>query len=435
MYIFSFSKRVYLTLGAITLSMTALHGRAQLAGEVDIGALIPAAGSDLAGTRPQIQAAFEFGLDKFNSYLADKDAGWSLVIGQGGSLDPVPDSLWQFSNANITLILGPLTSSNLKLLTPNATMNMQLLFSYGSTSPAENFRQVDSIFRFLPDDSNQVPVIVNQMVSKGISHVIVVYRDDAWGSALNTAFSTQWLQNGRKLGDSVSYLEKGSYSVSDFGTVVSTLATRVQAALDNSTGSTNSTEPNNSTVAVFAIGFEEIAVLMEASANTTPLGDVRWFGIDVHSAIVDDPEARDFANQVKYTISTVAADTSHADYGAFKEHLSGVTDEPASYAFAAAETVELLGLAVEQAGSADTASVSSALPMVASDYQGLLGPGKLNSVGDRETGRYEFKQVQGDKFVDIAPADSSGRQAAQAGILTGLGLWVLSSWATLSGTR
>ena len=400
------SKRVCLTLGAITLSMTALHTKAQLSGNIDIGALIPAVGSELANTRPQIDSAFEFAIKRFNDRLAamNPPAGWSLRIPQDFRLDPVAESLMTFQNASIGTILGPLTSGNLEDLIPVATELNQTLISYGSTSPAGIFRQIDNIFRILPDDSNQVPVIIDQMVADKITSVIVVYRNDAWGRSLNAEFSDNWPQIGtRFLGAAVSYVETLS-SKQDFVSIASTLQTRVQAAIEQS---------NAASVAVFAIGFEELAGLFEAAADQTSLSRVRFYGIDTHDVIVENEAARNFANSVQYTISQVAPDKSHTDYVAFEQHLSTVTTNPASYAFAAADTVELVGRAIEQAGSADAAAVSAALPMVASNYEGLLGPARFNLMGDRAMGRYEFKQVSGNQFVDLTTATPSTGSASR----------------------
>lgn len=405
------SKRVMLALGTITLSMSALQKAQSLSGEVNIGALIPAASSNLRDTRPQIQAAFDFGLEKFNEYLTRESAGWTLVLSSGNRLDPTVQSLMQFNNASINLILGPLTSANLEALSPRSRTNNQLLFSYGSTSPASSFRQADHVFRALPDDSNQVPVIINQMLSDDISFVIVVYRSEPWGDALNEEFSGQWMQdNSRLLGASVPY-DKALRSVAEFRSIADTLQTRVQAAIENS---------GQSAVAVFAVGFEEIASLMEASASTASLGNVRWYGIDTHSVIVDNENARAFANEVQYTISQVAPDVNHSDYEAFKQHLASVTDEPASYAFAAVDTVRLLGLAIKEAGSVEASSVKAALPTVARDHQGLLGPSRLNAAGDRAAGSYEFKQVKGMDFIDLPMASggtNSGNNVVQNTLL------------------
>ena len=379
------------------------QARATLEGSFIRGGLMVPEGDDPAATQRQILTALRFSFERFNKYLSDKNGGshpWGLrVYVRYNGVDrygstPV-NNLDNLCKLGINLVLGPLTSGHLNDLIELATTNDVLLFSYGSISSAEKFRQVDTIFRVLPDDSNQIPHLARKISAAGILYVVVIYRDDDWGSALNKAFSSAWLkdqEDSRTLGEAVPYAK----NLTDFTNVTSTLGDQMQAAFN---------EYDSDQVAVLYIGFEEVADVM-AAANATgkSLGDVRWFGIDTEDArstIFDNGRVQAFANQVKYVISEVAPDTSDEDYVAFLEALSGVTDDPGSFAFAAFDTYQLLGRAIEKAEATDTASVSQALPEVAMNYSGLMGPARLNEYGDRATGNYRSRQVKGDKFVLI----------------------------------
>ena len=373
-----FSKRVSSALGAIILCIFTPHAKAQLSGEVTIGALIPPASGFLSFARPAIELALEFGLEKFNHYLAAKDANWSLTIHK---LDSVAESLMAFQAANISTVLGPLDSSILQTLIPVATENNQILISYGSTSPDQIFRQIDTIFRLLPDDSNYVPVLINRMVSDAISRVVVVYRENMWSSSLHAEFRDNWPQDGsRFLEGSISYDFR--LTDSDVAHIASALEIMVEDAIGHS-------DPDS--VAVLTIGFGETVYLMEAYAARAPLTGVRFYNIENYKAIAENEEARAFADKVQYTILQMVPDTAHPDYYTFVEELSTVTSEPTVFVFAAAESVMLAGLAIEQAGSIDVAAITTALPAVASNYRGLLGLARFNDVGDRATGLYEFK--------------------------------------------
>ena len=86
----------------------------------------------------------------------------------------------------IRLFAGPTTSQNLSAILPyiNANGSSSGSVAVSPSSSANSLAADDNAFRLTPTNSAQVPPLIGLMKADGISHVVVVPRDDAWAADL-----------------------------------------------------------------------------------------------------------------------------------------------------------------------------------------------------------------------------------------------------------
>ncbi len=396
----------------------------QLPETITLSVLLPQSGS-LAQQGAEVKAALEQSKNDFN---AESDNVALALTYHDTATDPTtapallsiidggPD------NAK-NLVLGPLSSGFLLASKNNASANNYLLYSYGSTSPEPTLRVAgDSIFRHIPDDSNQAPVLARHIKEQGISHITIFNRNDSWGTSLREATRTSLTSLGLTVTDAtdISTLQYVRSSL-DATSFAAELANSVKVAIDS----------NGSKTAVLALGFGEVADIMAAansamtSEGDTPLDEVRWFGIDLISNIVNDTNSRRFAESeaVRYTVSTVAPDRSHTDYPRIRTAIIDDDDvettEPATYAYAAYDALQVLANTITDSNSTMTANTTSALPGISSRYNGLMGNGRLNEFGDLQANAdsYEIRTLNAGQWVLQTRMSSAGVSVSSSYLL------------------
>jgi len=67
---------------------------------------------------------------------------------------------------------------------------------------------------------------------------------------------------------------------------------------------------------------------------------------------------------------------------------------PSTFSYSSYDTVWLLGLALLEANSTDVDAVKSAIPIIAANYSGAIGPTTLNENGDLKQANYDIWGVR-----------------------------------------
>jgi ABC-type branched-subunit amino acid transport system substrate-binding protein len=154
---------------------------------------------------------------------------------------------------------------------------------------------------------------------------------------------------------------------------------------------------------IVLVAFDEVVPLFKAAARIPALGRLRWYGCDATArlpSLAQSGPSGAFAARTRFLspIQTDEVEGSeyHSSLAAVKARVAeraGV--QPSPYAYAAWDAFWVSLFALErQYPDLDTAPMKQALIEVASAYQGVVGPGMLNKVGDREFGKYVFLEVQ-----------------------------------------
>ena len=373
-----------------------------LSGTVRLGVLGPFSG-DLASLGAENAASMDKSVFDFNAYLESTGADWRLSLDRRDTRTDSAEALAQLKNldaAGIDLVLGPATSSNLKGVIGYAVENETLLFSCCSTAPGLDTPD-DGVFRLGYVDPPTESPVASLVHQAGISHIVPVYRDDDWGRSIDTATAAVFGSMGGTYTDSISYNPDGALR-DDADTV-----RRISEAVSEQVAAHGA---QNVGLVVFA--FEEIADIMDAAAAAAAadpdsgLDTVRWFGTDIVPGITRSGTVS-FAEGVDYTVIQLAPDRSHAKHNEFNGYLIDALSYPdASYvspsAYAAYDTVQIMGMAIKAAGTVRYADINTALPAAARAYPGLVGNTTLNAAGDLAASTYEWQQIRDGAWVLLA---------------------------------
>ena len=354
---------------------------AELSGEIQIGAIAPLSG-DWSTNGIQNNVANKVAVDDFNAYLEAKGASWSLMLVTEDS-QTVPtvslEKIQAFNAKNIKHVIGPQTSGSLQNIKGYVDSNNMLIISCCSTSPLLAIPD-DSVFRLVPDDSNQAIAISKLLDETGIEVVVPVWRNDAWGMGLHDALANSF---SGTVSDGISYNPEGS----EFSVEASLLADIVQEHIDTH---------GAGKVGVVYIGFAEAIPFFQSSAAHDVLNNVRWFGSDgsaKESGFINDPDALQFSTNTEFTAVVVASGQNELSQRVETAVEAEIGVTPTAYASASYDAIWLLGLSMERTQSTDVDVLTEIIPEIANEHMGALGSLTLNSVGDLAQANYEMWTV------------------------------------------
>ncbi len=361
-----------------------------LSGTVTLGVILPTTG-DLSAHGEENLAGTRMGVDDFNEHLEKIDAPWRMGLAvEDSATNPVValDKLTSLNSRDIQIIVGPETSSAIRNVKGYADANGMVLMSCCSSAPTLAIPD-DSVYRLVPDDSNQGHALARVIEARGVDTLITTWRGDAWGDGLsNSTFSSF-----ASFGGIVEENNKLRYNpeAPDFAATTSLLAERVAEAREGGAQS----------IGVAMISFSEATQFMQSASEHPELAGTLWFGAGSTTKdpdIVGDPIAREFSNSVEYTTTQVAV-SKNAIYERVEEKLSEEFGYiPSAFVHSSYDVPWIYGLAMLQLDSDDANAIREIVPDVASRYYGAIGPAQLNEAGDLKSANYEIWGVTGDTW-------------------------------------
>jgi len=394
------TETVMVTVGGATVTVTAPGPTvtvtrtvaAGLTGEVTIGALLPLTG-DLASYGENSRAALELALEEINNYLKTIGAGFTikLVIEDTETKPETADAKLKSLHARgITLIVGPQTSAEIRRIKSYADANKILLVSQSSTAPDLAIPD-DFVLRFCPDDTIQGPIGPRLAKALGATHIIYVWRGDAWGDGLYRTSS----EEAKKLGLNIAGTIRYAPEKKEFSAEVAALADTVKTLIDQGV------DPKK--IFIEYVAFGEAVAFMSAAADYPDLAKVRWFGSDGTAQlaeILQDPKAAKFAADTKWVNPIFAASENEKTKRVRDYVKQKLGREPDSYAYAAYDILWVYALTLLQVQKVDADLIRKVMPEVARSYYGSVGPVILNKAGDLAGADYDLWVVQrvGDKY-------------------------------------
>ena len=345
--------------------------------EVTIGALYPLTG-DLASFGKANVEALKIALEDVNKWFADNNYPWrfKLEIRDTGTEPSKARELFKTLHAaGVRYFLGPMSSGELKEVKAEVDLGLKaVVISPSSTAPG--LAVEDTIFRFPPPDDFQGRVLNILFKNDGVTHVIIVYRNDDWGKGLADFVEAYSKDFGITIVDKIPYDPKAPV----FGPIVETVRAKIRGL---------GIDPSK--VGVDLISFEEgIGLLIEA-AKYEELARVKWYGSDgtaLSAELLKDPTASKFSAEVvwKNTITFAATDIAVRVFWTVKDRV-GYT--PDSYSFISYDCLWVLALAIAQAGGPENVDkVAEAVWKVIETYEGASGKITLNRYGDRAGSDY-----------------------------------------------
>ena len=365
--------------GRITLDEAGL-------GEVSVGMLVPLTG-DLAMFGEEVLIATQLGVADFNGHLEETGETWRMALeirDTGSGAEGAIAGLESLDGAGIGVILGATSSQTLtgaKGYTDGAGMAVLACCSSAPSLAIEG----DSIFRMVPDDRQHAAAMARLMEQEGITTVVPAWRGDAWGDGLRQAGADEF---SGEFDEGVRYEPGG-----DIGAAAASLAARVQEAGSGA-----------SEVAVWYMGFSEMAEFIDEAAAHGVLAGTRWFGSGPSTGdlgLVGDPGRAEFMRGTGL-LMVIAAASEGPVAARVSDHVRGELGSDANaYAHTAYDAAWIAGLAISGAGSADPGAVRGALGAAAEGYGGAFGGITLNAAGDSAGADYDVWGIDGSGWARV----------------------------------
>jgi len=361
-----------------------------LSGEIKIGLILPLTG-DLATHGLENLEGSKYGVVEFNKYLEEIEAPWYLkMVSEDSATSPVIalEKLSALNAKGIGIIVGPETSSNIRNIKGYSDSNNMLLVSCCSSAPALAIPN-DSVFRLVPDDTNQGTAISKLIQNEGIEMLIPVWRGDTWGDGLSEAATGSFVERGGKTDEGIRYNPESP----EFSASTSLLAEKVRGYVE---------EYGADKVAILFLGFAEILQFTQSAAEHDVLDDVRWFGPGANTKerkLIEDPIGLEFSTSVQFTTVQFAA-SKNPIYDKVQAYLTETLGtEPNTFVHSSYDAVWLIGLSMLETQSTDVSTIKAIFPEIAENYSGAIGPTKLNEAGDLAQADYEVWGIRGGDWV------------------------------------
>ena len=369
----------------------------ELSGVVNIGLILPLSG-DLATHGLENLEGSKLGVVKFNKHLEEIGAPWTLkMTSEDSATNPVIalEKLTSLNAKGIKMIVGPETSSNIRNMKGYSDSNNMLLVSCCSSAPSLAIPN-DSVYRLVPDDSNQGTALSKLIQHEGIEVLVPVWRGDTWGDGLSAATTSSFVQRGGIIDEGVRYNPESP----EFSASTSLLAEKVQGYVD---------EYGKDKVGVLFLGFAEILQFVQSADQHEILDDVRWFGPGANTKehkLIDDPIGLEFSTNVQFTTVQFAAskitDTGAVNpiYEKVQDHLTETLGTaPNSFVLSSYDAVWIIGLSILETQSTDVTTIKSVISDIAENYSGAIGPTILNEAGDLAQANYEVWGIRGGEWA------------------------------------
>lgn len=387
-----------LVLVAIAAVGTSGSAAAELPETVDIGGVFT-----LNTWQPYAnEAAFvaEQAVEDFNAYLDALGADWSLdlsVEDAGESAGTSTQKVTAMKGKGINLLVGMGWSSHILDAKSYVDSNDMLVISYASQ--AVSLSTPDSIFRLVPNDGAQAPVVVAMLERSGVEVVLPVLLNDAWGNGMLDGVTSLAAENNMTLTfvDAIKYANNPIDLSAEAGFVDQQLG----KLLD---------DYDAEKIAVVFVGTEEFELLIESLKWYENPSKVRWFGTNTQAK---SPSLADNADTVKFAQDTMfEASRSVSESNAIKQYVDDLVSEkydrePFSYTYSAYDSVWLLGLTLLQTQTTDVDALTDALPLVAQRSYGSVGSLAVDENGDLASSAFETWSIVNGQWVKQGTYDAA----------------------------
>ena len=335
-------------------------------------------------------AISEMAVEDFNAYLEDIGAGWSLRLSAEDTQSSAAVSLEKvhaFNGAGIKMLVGLPFSQYISQATSYIERNDMLVISHAAQ--AANLAVDDTIFRLVPNDSYQAPVITKMLEDAGIEVLVTVSRADTWGdghvAGVRALFG----------GTMESGFRYNAYA-QEFSVLVGTLDDVIAGLVE---------EHGAEKVGVLYLGNDEFLPIMQAMRYYENVSKVRWFATNTQSFktyFFEDSAAREFAEATQFTTTRSITTTDNKIKDALDaKYMEMYNATVSTYGYAAYDSIWLLGLTILQTQSTDVETLAGAMPHVASHMLGASGDLTLTEYGDLATAEFEVWQVSDGAWVQV----------------------------------
>lgn len=304
---------------------------------------------------------------------------------------------------NIVAMVGPLGSGQVMAVANNVTIPANLIHvAPTATSPAlTDLEDNDFIFRTVPSDAYVGMVMADVVLERGVDTIAVMYLNNDYGVGLAETFETHYTQGGGTITGKVAFEPNKQSYRGELAGLAGDASMLLLIAYPADGGITIIRQSLEN-------GFFESFVLSDGMREQSIL-----------DAIGGENLAGSFGLAPEAPSETDAVKAFNDAYSAFAEHPLDSLFIRETY-----DATMLLALAIQAAGSTDSAAIRDALRMVATapgepilpgewakavallkdgqdiDYVGAAGPMEFDEAGD-VAGSVGLFEIDGDSFNTI----------------------------------
>jgi branched-chain amino acid transport system substrate-binding protein len=300
-----------------------------------LAVLLPLTGDLRAQGQTQALAA-QLARSELETYFQDIKAPFRInmeIRDTETNSDTALKHMQELHKKGFNVFVGPSTSESVKSCLKYAKENDLIIISPSSTS-ADLSSYNDNLYRMVPNDLHQGQALSTLLIKEKIKIVVIINRADDWGDGLQESFKKQFTSLGGEVYSNIRYSPK----TTTFNNQLNHLA----EALEKATA-----EHPSESVAVFLVGFNEAAQILEEANRKPYLTSFKWFGSDASAnnpAISRSKKALMFANKVQFR-SPKFEIPEHAlgRYNIFSKKLQSIYEKPTDpYAAATYDSVKLI---------------------------------------------------------------------------------------------
>lgn len=351
--------------------------------EIRIGALIPFTGT-YGQQGPEVLKALEFAVEDVNKELEQLDSikRIKLVYDDTQTDGAVTKILMRsYINQGIRIIIGPMTSGELLEVEDEINNSSSMLISPSSTTTVLS-DGIDNIFRLVPDDTEMAVAIAEAAIYNDIDNLAIIFREDAWGTALSGGIDDEFVIRGGTISSTASYY---SYRESLYRECTEQVSTDLQNLFSQQSGLK---------VAVQLSSFDEGADILKIASEDSLLEAIMWFGSDGiarNSYLLEVPEAVAFARMTNFAAPVYQiVDTSEADE--LKSRLeTALGTSPGTYTLISYDALRAAAnVLLDLDTNEGTEVLRTRLFNELNGYSGITGSISLSQAGDRTGGQYDF---------------------------------------------
>lgn len=276
------------------------------------------------------------------------------------------DTVMALQTKDVDLIVGPMSSGELKNVIEYARSNRIIVASPSSTAETKYIGVTEPeekkfIFRFVPTDSFQTKGIVELTHELGVKAVVITYTGNAWGKGLEEFGREEFEKQGIEVKTSVEYPNP---TPADFTPYIVTLEENVNDLMK---------EYNKDEIAVVVFSYEEVATMLAQTKDDSVLLDVKWIGCDgtaKSSKIIEDVPEK--ASRIKI-YSTVSETKGGKEFDKLNStYYQQTGNSPKSYGLNSYDATWVLALSFaevyDKEGKYDADAIAEAMPGVAEEY-------------------------------------------------------------------
>jgi branched-chain amino acid transport system substrate-binding protein len=348
-------------------------------GTVKIGALLPMTGQ-LSEVGREARGILQVAKKAANLYFASRAPGLSFsleIYDTGTNPQKALRALKALHKKGIKACLGPYSSAELTAVEAFAAETGIILISPASS--LLSLAKKDRIVRLTVSDDLQAKAIASLLEKKNIEDLLIIYQDDISGKGLMSALSSVFKGNIVRLSYDRKHLNAKS------------LIARAE---------TMAGKPGKS--AVLTLSLEEVADIIKAIPENSPLLRIPWFGSEGTGrmqTLIAQRKVADKAARVGFTgalfsssgrYKTPLSDTLKASMNAGFRRLSGYGINIYDAFCLLTEPLAELG---SYAGSEDLWNILKRTNY----FGGIGGPFELDGNSDRTTGFFRFYSISKEK--------------------------------------